>query len=45
MKVNRLTPEQQAAFVAVAKGLFPTFAGLVKDQAFFDKSVAFVGKK
>ena len=45
MKVNRLTPEQQAAFVAVAKGLFPTFAGLVKDQAFFDKSIAFVGKK
>ncbi|RWK60921.1 DctP family TRAP transporter solute-binding subunit [Mesorhizobium sp.] len=45
MKVNRLTPEQQAAFVAVSKQLFPVFAGLVKDQTFFDKSLAFVGKK
>lgn len=45
MKVNRLSPEQQAAFVAVSKELYPVFAGLVKDQAFFDKSVAFVGKK
>jgi len=45
MKANRLTPEQQAAFVAVSKSLYPVFAGLVKDQAFFDKSVAFVGKK
>ena len=44
MQVNRLTPEQQKAFVAVSKGLFPVFAGLVKDQAFFDKTVAAVGK-
>jgi tripartite ATP-independent transporter DctP family solute receptor len=43
--VNSLTPEQQKAFVAVAKGLFPRFAQLVKDQAFFDKTLAFVGKK
>ena len=44
MEVNRLTPEQQKAFVAVAKQLYPVFAGLVKDQAFFDKTVAAVGK-
>jgi len=44
MEVNRLTPEQQQAFVAVSKELFPVFAGLVKDQAFFDKTIAAVGK-
>lgn len=44
MEVNRLSPEQQQAFVAVAKQLYPVFAGLVKDQAFFDKTVAAVGK-
>lgn len=44
MEVNRLTPEQQQAFVAVAKQLYPVFAGLVKDQAFFDKTIAAVGK-
>jgi tripartite ATP-independent transporter DctP family solute receptor len=44
MAVNRLTPEQQQAFVAVSKELFPVFASLVKDQAFFDKTVAAVGK-
>lgn len=44
MEVNRLTPEQQKAFVAVAKQLYPVFAGLVKNQAFFDKTVAAVGK-
>jgi tripartite ATP-independent transporter DctP family solute receptor len=43
--VNSLTPEQQKAFVAVAKGLFPRFSQLVKDQAFFDKTLTFVGKK
>lgn len=43
--VNVLTPEQQKAFVAVAKSLFPRFAQLVKDQVFFDKTLAFVGKK
>jgi TRAP-type transport system periplasmic protein len=45
MEVNTLTPEQQKAFVAVAKELFPKFATLVKDQAFFDKTLAAVGKK
>ncbi len=44
MQVDRLTPEQQQAFVAVSKGLFETFAGLVKDQAFFDATVKAVGK-
>ncbi|MDH4440174.1 MAG: DctP family TRAP transporter solute-binding subunit [Rhizobium sp.] len=44
MTINRLTPEQQKAFVAISKELYPVFAGLVKDQAFFDKTVAFVGK-
>jgi len=44
MEVNRLSPEQQQAFVAVAKQLYPVFAELVKDQAFFDKTVAAVGK-
>ena len=43
--VNTLTPDQQKAFVAVAKGLFPRFSQLVKDQAFFDKTLSFVGKK
>ncbi|CUX49492.1 DctP family TRAP transporter solute-binding subunit [Rhizobium oryzihabitans] len=45
MEINRLTPEQQKAFVEVSKGLYPVFAGLVKDQAFFDKTIAAVGKK
>lgn len=43
--VNTLTADQQKAFVAVAKGLFPRFAQLVKDPAFFDKTLAAVGKK
>jgi TRAP-type transport system periplasmic protein len=45
MQVNALTPEQQKAFVAVSRQLYPRFASLVKDQAFFDKTLAFVGKK
>lgn len=45
MTANRLTPEQQKAFVDVSKGLFPVFAGLVKDQSFFDRTIAAVGKK
>jgi TRAP-type transport system periplasmic protein len=45
MQVNALTPEQQKAFVAVSKQLYPRFASLVKDPAFFDKTLAFVGKK
>jgi TRAP-type transport system periplasmic protein len=43
--VNTLTPEQQAAFVAISKELFPVFAELVGDQAFFDKTLAAVGKQ
>ena len=43
--VNTLTPEQQAAFVAVSKELFPVFAELVGDQAFFDNTLAAVGKQ
>jgi TRAP-type transport system periplasmic protein len=43
--VNTLTAEQQKAFVDVAKSLFPRFSQLVKDQAFFDKTLTFAGKK
>lgn len=45
MQVNSLTPEQQKAFVAVSKELFPRFSALVKDQAFFDKTLSSVGKQ
>ncbi|MDP3762013.1 MAG: DctP family TRAP transporter solute-binding subunit [Ramlibacter sp.] len=45
MQVNSLTPDQQKAFVAVSKQLFPRFSALVKDQVFFDKTLSFVGKK
>lgn len=45
VQVNSLSPEQQKAFVAVSKELFPRFSALVKDQAFFDKTLSFVGKK
>jgi len=45
MQVNSLTPDQQKAFVSVSKQLFPRYSSLVKDQAFFDKTLAFVGKK
>jgi len=45
MTVNRLTPAQQQAFVAVSRSLYPVFAGLVKNQAFFDKTLAAVGKQ
>jgi TRAP-type transport system periplasmic protein len=44
MKVDRLTPEQQKAFADVAKELFPTFAKLVKDQTFFDRTITAVSK-
>jgi TRAP-type C4-dicarboxylate transport system substrate-binding protein len=45
MVANKLTPEQQKAFVEVSKGLFPVFEGLVKDKAFFDSTVKAVGKQ
>ncbi|BDG60153.1 DctP family TRAP transporter solute-binding subunit [Caldinitratiruptor microaerophilus] len=44
MEVNTLTPEQQQAFVDLAKPLYPKFAELVRDQAFFEKTLKFVGK-
>lgn len=45
MAVNSLTPEQQKAFVAVSKQLSPKFQELVKDKAFFDKTLSSVGKQ
>lgn len=45
MQVNALSADQQKAFVKVSKELFPRFSTLVKDQAFFDKTLTFVGKK
>jgi hypothetical protein len=42
--VNTLTADQQKAFVGVAKDLFPRFSQLVKDQSFFNKTLAFVKK-
>ena len=45
MQINSLSPEQQKAFVGVSKELFPRFASLVKNPAFFDKTLSFVGKK
>lgn len=45
MQVNALSADQQKAFVKVSKELFPRFSALVKDQAFFDKTLTFVGKK
>jgi tripartite ATP-independent transporter DctP family solute receptor len=45
MEVNALTPEQQQAFVAVSKQLYPKFLELVKDSDFFDRTLTAVGKK
>ena len=45
MEITELQPAEREAFVTVAKGLYGEFAGLVKDQAFFDATLAFVGKK
>lgn len=42
--VNELTPDQQKQFVDVAKKLYPKFKELVKDDAFFDTVLKFVGK-
>ena len=44
MAVNELTPEQRDAFIEISKGLYPKFKELVKDDAFFDTSLQFVGK-
>lgn len=45
MEVNALTEEQAAAFAEVAQGLHPAFAELVGDQAFFDATLAAVGRE
>ncbi|TGR94662.1 ABC transporter substrate-binding protein, partial [Mesorhizobium sp. M1C.F.Ca.ET.188.01.1.1] len=42
MEVNALTDDERKAFVAVAAGLSAKFSALVKDQAFFDKTQAFL---
>ena len=44
VQVNELTSDQQKAFVAVSKKLYPKFITLVKDDAFFNLSLKFVGK-
>ena len=45
METYRLTPEEHAQFVGVAKKLYPRFGELVKDDAFYGKTLEFVGKK
>ncbi|WP_062207205.1 DctP family TRAP transporter solute-binding subunit [Aureimonas sp. AU12] len=44
MEITELQPTERDAFVGVARTLYGDFAGLVKDQAFFDATLAFVGK-
>ena len=44
METYRLTSEEQAQFIDVAKRLYPRFAELVKDKGFFDATLEFVGK-
>lgn len=44
VEVNELKPEQQKQFVAVSKKLYPKFKELVKDDAFFESVLKFVGK-
>ena len=44
VEVNELTADQQKLFVAVSKKLYPKFITLVKDDAFFNSSLKFVGK-
>lgn len=45
MTKNEITPEQQKQFVEISKKLYPTFKELVGDEAFFNKTLEFVGKK
>ena len=45
METYHLTAEEHAAFVAVAKSLYPRFGELVKDPEFYNKTLEFVGKK
>ena len=44
MEVYRLAPAEQAQFVDVAKKLYARFGELVKDDAFYRKTLEFVGK-
>ncbi|MDR1533953.1 MAG: DctP family TRAP transporter solute-binding subunit [Planctomycetota bacterium] len=44
METYRLTPGEHAQFVGVAKKLYPRFGELVKDDAFYKKTLEFVGK-
>lgn len=45
MEVNTITPENQQKFVEVSKQLYPKFQELVKDEAFFQTTLKFVGKE
>lgn len=45
METYRLTADEQARFVGVAKKLYPRFGELVKDADFYNKTLEFVGKK
>ncbi|MCC8189236.1 MAG: DctP family TRAP transporter solute-binding subunit [Planctomycetes bacterium] len=44
METYRLSPEEHAQFVEVAKSLYPRFGELVQDDAFYAKTLEFVGK-
>jgi tripartite ATP-independent transporter DctP family solute receptor len=44
MEVNTLTPQQREAFVQISKQLTSKFKALVKDDAFYDTTLKFVGK-
>ncbi|MBD1379793.1 DctP family TRAP transporter solute-binding subunit [Metabacillus arenae] len=44
VKVNELTSEQQQKFVDVSKQAYPEFKKLVRDDAFFEEVLKFVGK-
>lgn len=45
MEMYRLTPEEHAQFVKVAKTLYSRFGELIKDDAFYNTTLEFVGKK
>lgn len=45
MTSNDLTPEAQKAFVEVSKSCYPKFRELIKDDALFDKTAEFTGRK
>lgn len=45
MVANELSPEAQKAFVEVSKSCYPKFRALIKDDALFDKTAEFTGRK